>query len=49
MMESQKARILEICPWDFNRLYRAQRRVSGFLRMRQTTLFEREDWLCPVH
>jgi len=36
LMESQKARILEICLWDFNRLYRLQRRMSGFLRIRQS-------------
>ena len=57
LMESQKARILEICLWDFNRLYRLQRRMSGFLRIRQSWIAESallivsrnsgKAWACP--
>jgi hypothetical protein len=40
LRESQKALNLEICPRDINRLWRFQRRESGFLRTRQCFLGE---------
>jgi hypothetical protein len=48
MMVSQKGGSLEICPCRFNRSHRYQRRVIGFLRMRQRQAREIHPHFCLI-